>query len=310
MSERIAYEGISWTIGSTSFRTKELNKKTEWQLDLLDKFWNKTENKDKSWKANEPLQQMYYKFLWENDFIIGNAPRPAKDAREKTSGLCDIGLVDRETRKLTEVGNELLLLTRKNDFKSDNILQIEADSFLYLKQLLKTSLDIETAKVRPFIILARVLNELDFLNEDEFVYLLPLIFDEKSYEVVIKNIKEFRQEKCDISQVIYEILLTHNSYQKALSLLLNSDEIDEDLIVTIMMNRKSAQYSKPFFSFYETLHSVLIDCDFSEKNMKKLEDSISDLKTTRSSIREILYCTTKNICKNGKHSFKQVFCPR
>ena len=104
--DKIAYEGISWTIGSTSFRTKELNKKTEWQLELLENFWAKPENKNQSWKANEPLQQQYYKFLWESNFTVGNAPRPAKDAREKTSGLCDIGVADRETRKLTEVGKE------------------------------------------------------------------------------------------------------------------------------------------------------------------------------------------------------------
>ena len=82
--DKIPYEGISWTIGSTSFRTKELNKKTEWQLELLENFWAKPENKNQSWKANEPLQQQYYKFLWESNFTVGNAPRPAKDAREKT----------------------------------------------------------------------------------------------------------------------------------------------------------------------------------------------------------------------------------
>lgn len=84
MTDKIAYEGISWAVGNTSFRTKELNKKTEWQLELLEKFWSLPENHTKTWKGNETLQQMYYKYLWENEFTVGNAPRPAKDAREKT----------------------------------------------------------------------------------------------------------------------------------------------------------------------------------------------------------------------------------
>ena len=300
MTNTIAYEGISWAIGSTSFRTKELNKKTECQLELLDEFWRKPEFVNQKWKANEFLQQAYYKHLWTNDFTVGNASRPAKDAREKTSGLCDIGVVDRETRKLTEVGEELLLISKSNNFKGDNILQIDSDSFLYLKQLIKTSVDVGTSKVRPFIILARVLNELKYLTDEEFVYLLPLISDEASYKNVIGKIKDFRKGECDINQTIYEILLSHNSYKQAHDLLLDADSVTEDLIITIMMNRKSPMYSKPFFSFFKALHRVLMGNDFSEKSMKILDKSISDCKTTKTTIRQILYCTTKNIINGGK----------
>lgn len=304
MANTIAYEGISWAIGSTSFRTKELNKKTEWQLVLLDEFWRKPEFVNQKWKANEFLQQAYYKHLWTNDFTVGNASRPAKDAREKTSGLCDIGVVDRETRKLTEVGEELLLISKSNNFKGDNILQIDSDSFLYLKQLIKTSVDVGTSKVRPFIILARVLNELKYLTDEEFVYLLPLISDEASYKNVIGKIKDFRKGECDINQTIYEILLSHNSYKQAHDLLLDADSVTEDLIITIMMNRKSPMYSKPFFLFFKALHKVLMGNDFSEKSMKILDKSISDCKTTKTTIRQILYCTTKNIINGGKNTFR------
>ena len=302
--DKIAYEGISWTIGSTSFRTKELNKKTEWQLELLENFWAKPENKNQSWKANEPLQQQYYKFLWESNFTVGNAPRPAKDAREKTSGLCDIGVADRETRKLTEVGKELLKISKIGNFKSDNILQIEADSFLYLKQLLKTSVNLGNSTVRPFVILARTLNELEYLTSDEFIYFLPLISDENSFLSVITKIKDFRACKCDIIKTVYEILLSHKSYQQAHELFLNANSISENLIITVMMNRKSPQYSKPFYEFYKALHTVLMENDFSEKSMKKLENSITNCKTTRTSIRKLLYATTKNVVKGGKKTFK------
>lgn len=305
MIEKIPYEGISWSIGSTSFRTKELNKKIELQISLLNNFWNIPCNKEKEWNGNEALQQEYYKYLWENDFIFGNAPRPAKDAREKTSGLCDIGLVDRKSRKLTDVGKELLEISKNKTFKSDNIIQIEADSFLYLKQLVKTSIDIGNTTVRPFVILARVLNKLGYLSYDEFIYFLPLISDEKSFEIVTDKISRFRKGSCDINQTIYEILRSHNSYKKALDLLLTTKNVDEDLIITVMMNRKSSQYSKPFFNFYKALYQVLINKDFSENSMEKLDNAISNCKNAKSKIRKLLYCTTKNIIKNGKDIFNK-----
>lgn len=304
MTDKIAYEGISWAVGNTSFRTKELNKKTEWQLELLEKFWSLPENHTKTWKGNETLQQMYYKYLWENEFTVGNAPRPAKDAREKTAGLCDIGLAGRETRTVTEVGKELLKITKSGNFKSGNFLQIEADSYLYLKQLLKTSVYFGNSVVRPFIILARLLNEMGYLSFEEFIYFLPLIYDSKSYTEVLSKIKYFRNGKCDVSQTIYEMLLTHESYRQAHELLLNAATVTEDLIISVMMNRKSSQYSKPFYTLYSALYSVLIGKDFSEEKMKTLEKAINDCKTTRTSIRRLLYASTKNIIKGGKGTFK------
>ena len=198
----------------------------------------------------------------------------------------------------------MLKISKIRSFKSDNILQIEADSFLYLKQLLKTSVDLGNSTVRPFVILARTLNELEYLTSDEFIYFLPLISDENSFLSVITKIKDFRACKCDIIQTVYEILLSHKSYQQAHELFLNANSVSENLIITVMMNRKSPQYSKPFYEFYNALHTVLMENDFSEKSMKKLENSITNCKTTRTSIRKLLYATTKNVVKGGKKTFK------
>ena len=41
-----------------------------------------------------------YKFLKNKKFIKGDAPKPDKDAREKTSGLRDIGLLRSEERRV------------------------------------------------------------------------------------------------------------------------------------------------------------------------------------------------------------------
>ena len=145
---------------------------------------------------------------------------------------------------------------------------------------------------------------MEYLNSDEFIYFLPLISDENSFLSVITKIKDFRACKCDIIQTVYEILLSHKSYQQAHELFLNANSISENLIITVMMNRKSPQYSKPFYEFYNALHTVLMENDFSEKSMKKLEKSITDCKTTRTSIRKLLYATTKNVVKGGKKTFK------
>ena len=91
-----AYKSYCWSLGTTSFRMVEFNKKIEKQLELLRDFWAKPAFTDQQWSENEPLQIQYYNYLKDNNFIEGEAPRKAKDAREKTSGLVDLGLIDNE----------------------------------------------------------------------------------------------------------------------------------------------------------------------------------------------------------------------
>ena len=135
---KIPYKQYCWSLGTTSFRTKNFNKTIEEQLMLLDEFWKLPENKNENWRKNNKLQSNYYDFIHKCEFITGSAANKPKDAREKTSGLVDIGLINEE-RRLTEAGLALLSISKKADFESDNFLQIDKDSFVYLKQLLKTS---------------------------------------------------------------------------------------------------------------------------------------------------------------------------
>ena len=48
--ERIPYNSFVWKFGTTSFRTREFNRMTEWQLQLLDDFWKKPENRNQGWE--------------------------------------------------------------------------------------------------------------------------------------------------------------------------------------------------------------------------------------------------------------------
>lgn len=134
MAINIPYKSFCWGLGTTSFRTKNFSKTIEKQLDLLDQFWNIPENSNKSWRGNNDLQEKYYDFMKDKKFVVGDADNKPKDAREKTSGLVDIGLIDAD-RKLTEAGQTLLEISKSNDFTSDNMFLLPKDSYIYLKQL-------------------------------------------------------------------------------------------------------------------------------------------------------------------------------
>ena len=183
-----AYKRFCWALGTTSFRTTEFNRKIELQLQLLKEFWELPQYKEELWSANEPIQEAYYNFLKEKEFIEDKeAPRKAKDAREKTSGLVDLGLITSE-RRLTEAGEALLSIALSADFSTDNILQVPADSFIYFKQLIKLDNQIEKGKtVRPYLILAYMLQELGELSKEEFTYLLPLTTSVEKTKQMVQN---------------------------------------------------------------------------------------------------------------------------
>ena len=82
-----------------------------------------------------------------------------------TSGLVSLGFID-ANRKLTEAGRALLTLSEQNNFAVDNIFGLPADSFIYFKQLLKTSLDVEKSVIRPFVIAIYLIEKLDGLSYD------------------------------------------------------------------------------------------------------------------------------------------------
>ena len=251
-----AYKSYCWSLGTTSFRMVEFNRKIERQLELIREFWTKPAFADQQWSENEPLQIEYYNFLKESDFIEGEAQRRAKDAREKTSGLVDLGLLDDE-RRLTEAGNALLQIAANADFNTNNLLQIPADSFIYLKQLLKLYSPIDNEYVRPYIVLIMALNSLGKLSYDEFTYLLPLAINKSKTEEIFTSIENIRSGNGTIDETIIKVLMDMPNYQKALDTLLNN-AITEQLITEIGMNRKSRNYDKPYFKLYKALEAVIV----------------------------------------------------
>lgn len=258
MANEIGFKSYCWVIGTTSYRTDNFNMSIEKQLQLLKKFRELKKHEGKVWNSNNAFQAEYYNYLKENAFVKGDAGRPDKDAREKTSGLRDIGLLDDE-RNLTEAGLELLKITESDDFASDNFLEIPKDSFLYLKQLLKTANIVGEKTIRPFVVFLYVVNEVGYLTNDEFTYLLPLCVDKHTTEKIIGCIKKSRNTgKGNYEDIILSVLMDMDNYRKALELL-QTEPITEELICNVGINRKSARYDKPYYKLYTTLKNIVFN---------------------------------------------------
>lgn len=274
MPNVIPYKSFCWSLGTTSFRTKNFNKTIEEQLSLLDEFWKLEENKSKSWSGNKDLQTRYYDFMQSKDFVEGNARNKPKDAREKTSGLVDIGLID-DGRKLSNAGKALLKITSENDFSSDNQFQIAKDSYIYLKQLLKTYYNVDGHTVRPFMVLIHLLNKFDYLTLDEYTYLLPLCIGETETNEIIDGISKLRCRNISIDEIIVNRLMGMLNYKTALDYFIDN-EVTEELICEIGLNRKSRQYDKSYFKLYQALHRVFVLNDID--NLISVYDATRDIK--------------------------------
>ncbi len=304
-NSNLSYQSFCWVIGTTSFRTAKLNLKIEEQLSLLDEFYNETIKKS-NWNWNNELQKKYYDFMKNKDFLTGEAKIKDKDAREKTSGLVDIGLITGD-RLITEVGSELLKITKAGNFESDNIFNINRDSFIYLKQLLKTSIDVSDSIVRPIIVVIKCLTELEYLSYDEFTYFVPLIKDEKSIKQIISDIKLFREGKISPAEIIYKRLMEMNNYRLAQEKFENSD-VDENLICLVGMNRKSRTYDKPYYELYENLKKIFLE---DGNNYEALLNAAKNINQKPGTLwRNLLFKTTSIgiIRKNGKVSIHEE-CP-
>ena len=257
----IPYKSYAWSLGTTSFRTKNFNLTIERQLGLLSEFWDNSKFKNSVWCD---AQADYYDFMLERNFVkelslkgTKTVEQKEKDSRETTSGLVDIGLIY-DDRRLSEAGKYLLEISQSGDFSSDNDLQIPKDSFVYLKQLLKTCNVFDSGAVRPFIILLFLLSKLDYLTMDEYTYLLPLCINKQITDTMPDKIQCLREGTISIDEVIIETFMGMENYQKALDLFIGNN-IDEELICTVGFNRKSRNYDKPYYPLYKSLRELCIN---------------------------------------------------
>jgi len=286
---KISYKPFLWKLGTTSFRTGEFNKMTEWQLRLLKEFWEKPEYSSYGWEKKYMfpgqndiywIKCRYYDWLVENAFMEGGEEenRKFKTAREKTSGLYDMGLIN-ENHRLTDVGLDLLNLSRNREFLEKTSLGISKDSLIYLKQLLKLSDKNTGSTVRPFIVVLYLLSELEYLSYDEFRYLVPLCIDKASTAYILRLIKELRRGKGTIDDILKEVLLSKTNYKVGLRRFVKH-AFSGNLLLSVSMNRKSPEkYDRPYIPLYEAMHAVYMQGDTS-----KIMVLLNTLKNFQSSI--------------------------
>lgn len=240
--------------GTTSFRVSELKFKIERQLIRLKNLYDNNQA-DYNWRE---LQAEYLEALLDEDWFNSNAnneDKVTKYARQVTSSLSDLGLVNAD-RKLTDVGNELFNMLNNNTFDFDNPFGIRNDSFLYLKQFLKIEFSQNVNSnfysefdINPFIALTYFITKYDYITEDEFRYLLPLV---KNYQELQSLTINLTDRSVDTHDLIVEKIRNMSNYQEALRVFQASDK-GITAFENMLMNRKTSQGSEKYKKLYEAL---------------------------------------------------------
>lgn len=267
--ETLAYSSFFWSLGTTSFRTKEFNYSIEKQLACLDDFWKIPQNANQGWEKKYmapgqddiyDIKNRYYDFMRERGLTTGDDSIKYKAAREKTSGLVDLGLIN-ENHRLTDVGRRILEISQSEDYKSDNQLLISKDSYVYLKQLLKTFIKTDGIIVRPFVVVLYLLSKLDYLTYAEFTFLAPLCTSAEITELMIEDIQAIRRGEKRMEQIIIDVMMTKKNYQLAYQVLMDSTP-NEYIITQVGLNRKSRNYDKPYYPLFLLLREVFLEKDY------------------------------------------------
>ena len=253
MLEDIKFQSYCWSLGTTSFRVKDLNFKIERQLQILKELWD--ENPEINWNGNDSIQEEYYNKMLQKEFITGEANNKPKDARQKTSGLVQIGVID-DNRHISNIGQKIIDIVEQDDFKGDNIFNINKDSYIYLKQLLKLQVTDNGINVKPFAVLLYFLAELKHLSKDEFTYILPLATNQEYTELMLENIKMLRDNRKTIEDIIQDKMNNMTNYKSAVEFIKENgiNSIEEFYIID--MGRKGTKYVEPMYKFFNDLYEI------------------------------------------------------
>ena len=285
------FKSYCWCIGTTSFRVDQLNYKNECQLRFLTQLFN--ENPNLEW-SNRELQAKYFDLMVAKNFIKDYEAIKDKDAREKTSGLADLGLVYRKTRRITPIGEMINRISLSSDYDSNNIFGISNDSYVYLLQFLKLQLNDDFVHIKPFVALIFMLVKLKYLTRDEFTYLYPICLNNNDVLKMTSDILSSRT-KFPIDDILIKKMLSMDNYQSAYHLFMKSEVIDESIMSQIGMNRKSGNYDKPFARVFHVLKTLIVD-----KRKTNDQEKIELLKE----LKEALSKVNANQAKPWKGMFK------
>lgn len=253
MLEDIKFQSYCWSLGTTSFRVKELNFKIERQLQILKELWE--ENPNINWNGNDTIQEEYYNKMLQRDFISGEAKNKSKDARQKTSGLVQIGVID-DNRHISDIGKKIANIVENDDFRDNNIFNINKDSYIYLKQLLKLQVTDNGMNVKPFAVLLYFLADLKYLTKDEFTYILPLATNKEYTELMLENVKMYRNGKMTIEDIIQNKMYSMLNYKSAIEYIEQNGINNVEEFSIIDMGRKGTKYVEPMYQFFNDLYKI------------------------------------------------------
>lgn len=268
------FKSYSWVIGTTSFRVKEVNYRIEEQLRALKELFE--EFPGESWENNNKLQEAYYNKLKDKGLIVGEAPNKAKDGRQKTSVLKELGLVT-ANRKITEVGSAIIDLVNQGRIHDTNDFMIDNVAMVYLKQFLKVYVHIDDFNIKPFVSLLYMLDKLDYLTKDEFTYLLPLCKDKEDVINMVEYIRKYRLGSLKMESILIKFMSRMSNYKEALKYFISLNNVTAKEICEIGMNRKSRGLDAPYYEVYTKLWEILNLGVFSDKELNGLLDSIGKI---------------------------------
>ena len=306
MLEDIKFQSYCWSLGTTSFRVNNLNFKIERQLQILKELWN--ENPNVRWNGNNSIQEEYYNKMLQKNFITGEANNKPKDARQKTSGLVQIGVID-DNRHITEIGEKIIDIVEQENFKSDNIFNINKDSYLYLKQLLKLQITDNGINVKPFAVLLYFLSELGYLTKDEFTYILPLCTNREYIDIMLENIKKYRNNQKTIEDIIQNKMENMSNYKAAIDFIKGNGVNSIDEFSIIDMGRKGTKYVEPMYNFFEALYRISKK-DFDEEACDTIINFIKEQTKKNSKVakywKEYLRYSSKMLTEEYLEDIKEI----
>lgn len=301
---KLSYKSFQWAIGTTSFRRRYLNYEIESQLRLVEEWQQRRINRGDSRGWRPDSQADLYDFFASREYVNGEARRKDKDARQLTSGLYELGLLE-EDRTLTAVGREIIGLSPSELRQSNNTLMIPEDSLIYLIQLLKLSVSVDGRTVRPVIALLKLMYEHNGLSWTEFTYLAPLVTSPKFADELSEAITQLRNNETSVESLLANFLLKMENYAAALQVFLSAPTVTENLIMQIGINRKSREYDAKYFPIYTALEATVLH---GSEDVHELWSSISKLTgSTKALWKSLLFkpgSTSQSVKRDRRESLR------
>lgn len=246
------FQTFCWSLGTTSFRVKDLAYKLYKQLVILKEL--KSKYPDKSWQE---LQGKFYDEMHKAGLATGDAKRKEKDARQFTSSLVQLGLTDEE-RTPTEVGERLMHVIESGSAEKSNILKLPPEAFIFFKQMLKLRMDFNDRdykefKIKPYQIVTYMLLVLEYLTYEELTYFVPLCKTAEESNEIIDAIKKFRTGKLTVEDFLRSKIEQMANYKSALDYFLNEKVDVPDRFAAIGLGRKGKKYDEIYFHIYKQI---------------------------------------------------------